>query len=336
MKFDIAFIDVTAPKPYTLQTMLSGPLGGTESAVIRVAEGLGAMGYNVGVFQEKLNAKQIEKYAFYLPFSELENHTYKNVVSLRSTAGFSVKADKHYVWHHDDVTDERLTNIFLRQIPQYVKVNADVIGVSQWHKGCIQQLMSTQVDVNEVPKCHTIYAPVPDALFVDRSIEVKYDKNQMVWAASPHKGLDKALDVFRRLRVDFPELTLHVFNPGYLASRILSNPGVVMRGGASSKELWDAMASSICLFYPTTFKETFGLIAAEANAVHTPVLMHRGCGALSEVVHKNNPIVEKGDIERLAKVFSTWYAGDRPRIVGKSEFKLSEVLKSWVKLLERK
>lgn len=39
---NIAFIDHTCQKPYSLGTLLSEPLGGTEATVVRVAEALDA------------------------------------------------------------------------------------------------------------------------------------------------------------------------------------------------------------------------------------------------------------------------------------------------------
>ena len=51
--------------------------------------------------------------------------------------------------------------------------------------------------------------------------------------------------------------------------------------------------SCSCLFYPSTFKETFGLVLAEANAVGTPVIKLAG-PALEHGIHRVLPSVHSG------------------------------------------
>jgi glycosyltransferase involved in cell wall biosynthesis len=92
------------------------------------------------------------------------------------------------------------------------------------------------------------------------------------------------------------------------------------------------MKKSLCVFYPVQYQETFGLVAAEANALGVPLVTHPKA-ALKEVVSSDLQFAET-DAEIVQKVVD-WHKHGRPEVSGRDEFKYKDVLMDWVRLLAR-
>lgn len=330
MNFDCIFVDITTPKPYDQRTLDIEPLGGTEASVIRVAEGLAKKGYRVGVFQHNLDTISMGEGAYYLPLGELENvkvcHAY---VALRSAFGFDRFQSATKVSWHEDLACETHNRI----MPELMKHNVTVVAASNWHKRNLQEQFKIGANLADpIPRVKAIYNPVPDELYdIPNDLSIGYENNVMIWAASPHKGLDRAIKLFSRCReVISDQLELRVFNPGYLITDVQRVPGVVVYGAVPCKTLWEQMGSSLCVFYPTQFEETFGCIAAEANAMHCPVATYP-VAALRETV--GNDFAENQDEVSFIKLVEKWYNGERPKVHANKAFKQSEIIWEWQKVL---
>lgn len=317
MRFDVIFLDTVAPKEYDNLSLQHEPMGGTEATVIRIAETLGAMGLEVAVAQS-LRTEPIQgQYCLFIPASDLQQHETKNLVAIRSINGLELfpNANK-YVWLHD-VADERLE----KWVDTLKETNAEVVGVSSWHKSNIEQHMNYD-------KCSFIYNPVQNDLY---NVRPKYDVNTLVWMSSPHKGLEKALEVFARIRNYRTNMVLKVFNPGYLNLALIIQPGVQVYGAVPAKEMWSHVAQSLAVLYPTDYKETFGLVAAEANALGVPFAAYKNA-ALAETVSSEEQFSENED--RLVDKVVNWAKHGRPTVEGQERFKLSNIARRWIDLFK--
>lgn len=314
MYFDVLFVDAVCYKAYETVTLDQEPLGGTEATVIRVAEGLAAKGYKVGVLQHTRSQLSAGRHAFYLPWDMLPNVSAGVLVSLRGVAYLDqIPATKKISWQHDVPT---------HNVQQWPTDNIVYVCVSKWHEAEFLRLQ---------PKAITyyIYNPVPDNLFTAN--QTKYDKNRLMWTASPHKGLAEALDTFKELQKRMPDARLHVYNPGYFDTKQINQQGVILEGAQPARVVWLALMRSLCVFYPTDFKETFGLIAAEANALHTPIAT-MPVAALHETVSTEKQLFTTR--KELTEGVYQWYTTGRPIVEGQERFKTSRVIEQWIKLLE--
>lgn len=324
MKFDIIFLDSVTPSYYDLTILESGSLGGTESSVIRLAEGLASLGLSVGVFLG-LNGTQFEPIAgdhcVFMPWTMIGDLSSNPgaVIHLRSVAHLGLfPTANQFVWLHDLPHEKMLA------WPEAVKdYNVTFIAVSKWHQEAIRALeprlkvIQLYSPVDE--KCYTL--PLPGV-----------NKNSMIWNASPHKGLEEAVPVFKRLRQDIPQLSLYVMNPGYIKTQRLTAEGISTLGSISRPMLRQIVASSLCLFYPSQFQETFGLIAAEANALGTPVACYK-VAALAESVSEQNGWSR--DEDRLIENIKNWYSV-RPEVTGQTRFRLKAIIPQWINALNGK
>lgn len=335
MQFDIVFTDSVCYKPYSPQTLRDEPLGGTEASVIRVAEALSQMpvpnmGRNLRVAVLQHNRTQEEAYgAFYLPINYLNTVNTVFHVLLRGITYYEYfpKAIK-FSWQHD-LPDERL--LAWRDILIQKKIK--LIAVSKWHRTQIRQIVC-DANVADNPKVTYIYNPIPDDIFFDKKEDIPYNPNKLVWMSSPHKGLDKALEVFNNLKAvsGNDKFELHVFNPGYMQDSIKEGNGIKLYGAMPCAHMWNRVKDALCLFYPSMYKETFGLVAAECNAMHVPVATYENAG-LAETVNGYHQLLQPNDEKGLIDRVISWSKGHRPVVLGKHKFKTSEVINEWISVL---
>lgn len=329
--FDVIICDTTSPFPYETQTLKLRGVGGTEASVIRVAEGLASFGLKVAVMQHGLRDILMGENAYYIPASMIDAVDCEYYIMLRGCQWIEkFPRAKKFSWHQD-VADHRILS--LRDT--FLKHDVIVVGASNWHKIELQRVLCDK-DLIHNPKVTYIYNPVPDELYVPKNIEVKYYPNKLVWPASPHKGIKEAISLVNRL-VDVSgnkDYRLYVFNPGYFEDPSLSSPYVINHGPVPCHELWQHVSEALCVFYPTQFKETFGCIAAEANAVHTPVLTSE-IAALSETVSSRKQFVDSLNPKSVIDTVIAWNKVERPKVWGQDRFRLSQIVKDWAKLLDQ-
>ena len=142
------------------------------------------------------------------------------------------------------------------------------------------------------------------------------------------------LRTFERVREDRPSLRLCIANPGYIALEPdLSMSGVEVLGPLPHHEVLAHVRTAFCVFYPQSgFKETFGLVFAEANALGTPVLAH-AVGAASEVLGDARQLVNADDPEAVrARPARLVRRGSPPRWGVNPQFRLSRVAQRWEEL----
>lgn len=340
LNFDIVILDCGKNPPYTPKTLESQALGGVEATVIRVAEALGGFplpngktplvavvkcsnpdeGIEVAPFEPYMG-----QYAYFMHEKELHRMDAKYLVCLRGPLGLGLfpKA-RNFVWCHDLATPD-ISN----WLPLLKQHDATVIAVSRWHRDNIKK----HLDYDRVTY---VYNPVDDKLYLPPGkARPRVNRDLMVWASSPHKGLDKALGVYKRVHEALPNLRLLVYNPGYIKGHVIINPGVLYYGPTACKHVHFNIRNSLCLFYPSEFQETFGLVAAEANALGTPVIGYR-TGALPEVVSNPGQLVDLNDEDSVCTTIETWYKNGPPVTHGYDAFRLSIVAGNWLRILAGK
>lgn len=324
MKPTVLFIDTTCPKPYDLHTFQTEGLGGTEATVVRIAEGIAATGlFNVAVEQHNRTELGIGT-ALYVEPNKFPSADY--VICLRDPAALRLSKirfprAKSYLWTHD------LSGPWMGRSLDLLNQTNGVLCVSEWHRlQTIEALKPVGYD-GRFP-ISVVYNPIEEDLNPDGT---SYDKNSLAFVSSPHKGLSHALDIFRNLKNFNMDFTLYVANPGYFLQEEQQQDGVVYLGPVSYHKVIETLRKSLCLFFPNrSFPETFGRVIAEANAVGTPVLTH-ALGATREVCDRpDQEIVDCGDPRAVITRVMNWYSGDRPTVRGRKEFRLSNVIKTWI------
>ena len=120
---------------------------------------------------------------------------------------------------------------------------------------------------------------------------------------SPDKGAAEAIDI-ARLAGEPIDLYGAAYDEAYataLRRRYAGDPSVVFHPPAARTVLWRRFAEAHAVLCPSDVDESFGLVAAEAQATGTPVVAFSR-GALAEVIHDgvSGTLVEPGDVRAAA------------------------------------
>jgi glycosyltransferase involved in cell wall biosynthesis len=324
VQVDVLFADASCPAPYGPTDAKTHGLGGTEAAVIRLAEGFLRTGRSVACYQHGLDEPRTDGDVTLLPGRGIENCAPRAVIHVRRLVEDFLKffpRAKHVLWLHEAVFEEE------RDYVQAIKrTRMDVICVSDWH---VEQACEFYGDNYPIQR---IYNPVPDE-FYERA-PVPADPHKLIWMSSPHKGLDTALDLFAKLRaMSGAPFALHVYNPGYLAIPGLNEPGGVFHGPRPFAQVMDEIGDALCVFHPSLWYETFCLVAAEVNCLGIPVAGYARA-ALTETAQNGEFLKEPGDEDGILANVLDWSKNGRPNVRGNRAFKLSTVLAQWSVLLK--
>jgi len=325
----ILFLDTVAPHSYSPVEL--GGCGGTEATVCDIAEALADTGeFNVVVEQQHRVVDYNGK-AHYT--SQGKTRDARWVIVLRDP-GAMLDARKRfpnakiYQWSHDLATRD-LGLCYARGVYKESGCVANIC-VSKWHRSQTIEVLKPFGYHGEF-RTKYIYNPLnSDVVRTDEP----YDRNKLLWLASPHKGLARALEIFHYLVKLNKDFKFYVANPGYYPDQEALPDNVISLGSLSHAEVIAHTRTALALFYPNTvFPETFGKILTEANAVGTPVLTHP-FGAAQEVLDTHpGQLVSCYDTEAVIKRIMKWYEGARPIVRSKPAFKLFNVIQEWKRLL---
>lgn len=339
--------DPVAPAPYTLATLRTQALGGTEATVIRVAEGLDAL------VQQHNRDEDSGRYRA-MGAALAPSH----LVVLREPAAALVQQQRYpgartWLWLHDlSGPGTGRGAKLLAHAARLARAGITLVCVSDFHADQVRFLLRALPE-NERPRVVRIYNPVD----VPSMPAGDYDPDKLAFFSSPHKGLDYALHLFRHLRRHNRALRLYLANPGYRSATLTDQSGVINLGALPHHEIIEHLRSSLCAFYPNyVYAETFGLVLAESNAVGTPVMTHR-LGAVGEVLCGEGQLLDVPAVRGIADsvfwhwprlraagerglnllgaarpyedLLRRWQRGGRPQVAGQPRFSLASVLACW-------
>jgi glycosyltransferase involved in cell wall biosynthesis len=337
----ILIIDPDCPKPYSLETLNEEPLGGTEATIARVAHGLSPY-CKVWVVQgAREESMMTDDEVFYSGFylNALPEKDFTAVIVINSPKLLYKVRKKYpyanlYLWVHCFPGKRRKKIINQLALASGAKVLAVSYTLKQYLEDCLFYYPVRKGRVSSEIPCasvEVVYNPVDDGLKEEKK---EVDPNKLVYFSSPHKGLKEVLAVLAHIRKTLPEVKLYIANPGYVElGKDIDFEGVEVLGKLKHKEVIRHVREAFCVFYPQTwFRETFGLVFAEANAVGTPVVTHP-VGAAREVVHPACAPFDVSDANDVLKCLQKWKKEGRPKVSCHPEFRISKVVQRWRSLL---
>lgn len=345
---NILILDECARRKYSSSSLgaANNGIGGTESTVIRVAEKL-AEEHRVVVMQAvRQPAEAVEENGVSwtsVALSKEALDAFDHVVAIRRIKS-AVRVRRLHrrvpvtLWYHDwyapKVAAEGARRHAIRQfkrnlqfaIHHYLDVGG--IAVTATHAANLEEY----VNRSPLARLHRkkarltfVYNPLAPDMPAPGG---DYDRDKLIFASAPWKGLDLVLARFAEIRKDIPELRLHVASPGYQVAEGADGSGVIYMGALDHPRLMQEIRSSLCLFYPADrVPETFGLVFAESNAVGTPVLTHP-FGAAPELLDPGQ-LVDAHDTQAILARIRAWRDGARPAVSRKPGFDLPSIAAAW-------
>jgi glycosyltransferase involved in cell wall biosynthesis len=277
--------------PFHGQTLLERPLGGTETAVIRLAEALDRLGHSVFVFTSAQDAPPTKP--AYLPLSAIgEIGSVDVLVSVRGIrpALSNIDARSCFLWTGDSHTSPSHLGIGDRRIATTL---TGLWCVSSWHA-------QTLCEASGFPESKTWVVRNGFAKELFSGSEIR-NRKRLIYSSTPFRGLALLPEIFPRIRKVHQDAELHIFSgmkvyeesgtsfdeiqrefaPVFKA--LGCTPGCYLHGNVTQDTLAREFMRSGILAYPNTFDETSCITAIEAIAAGcVPITSHRG--ALPETV----------------------------------------------------
>lgn len=297
-------------------------IGGSETACIEIAKFIKLKtGRPVKVFQPRRQAEIMESGVEYIPTSKIREYLFKykphTHIAWRHTARLTPA--KTYVWSHDLLTQGG------EDPSKYDKY----IVLSGFHREFTKDLMRIPDD-----KMVQLSNGIDPSHFIDKLEKIP---NKIIFSSSPDRGLERCIEIVKRVKDEFPDAELHVFygfenmkNGGLreeaerLEKMIKDHDFVKYHGFVTKLELAKHFKESVVWLYPADFIETFCISAIEALASQTYPLV-RNIGSLPYTMKE---AIEKG----MCTVLDSNASSDSEYDVWARELKVILKQKLWEKI----
>ena len=309
----IAFITPSHYEKWDGDVLDSGGLGGTETAVVRLAREFAEKGWRVVVFgtpkHEGVDDHGIE---WWETRRWHPDEPFRAVVALRIPEVFDTPmrdVGSKILWLHDVNIGQRregADGVDLFAVPDRI------VCPSGWHVGHIEEVYDIETNSGEI-----VLDWIPNGVDVDRFHKpdtlIERDLGTYIYASSPDRGLERVLDYWPQIcemtRAAGREPKLKIFYGWDNIDRIIASgaahapmlqffkdrviakidelyaiePNIEWIGRVNEDELSRVMSRSGFMLYPANFMETFGIVFQQSLlAGCLPITT--GLGALSHLL----------------------------------------------------
>lgn len=280
--------------PWSPMDIETTGLGGSETAAVRVAEQLSAIGWVVTVYGE------VEDCCFrdvifrhWTVFDGMEPRQAVIASRMPEVVDRPLRANRKLLWLHDVDCEDRLT---AKRAERFDRV----LTLSDWHTGHVGRRYPFLREGGKIEQTRNGYTP---AYFAGEQPD---RVQRVVFTSSPDRGLDILLEMWPRIREQAPDAELafccspfyeqvaarvpHIAEHRELIRRLEAQPGVARLGSLNQPGVARLLRSSMVWAHPSfstpagvPFHETSCIAAMEAQAAGC-LAVASNWGALSETV----------------------------------------------------
>jgi glycosyltransferase involved in cell wall biosynthesis/tetratricopeptide (TPR) repeat protein len=280
--------------------LATGGLGGSETAVIRLAEAF-AKKQRRPIVYNPVDEPGYYNGVCYRPVNHFRPEIYSDLYiawRMPEAADLEINTKHLSLWFHDTDSGDRLTKQRAKQFDSFVVL-------SEWHR---EHLLKTYPFINP-EKVFVIGNGVDLSRFDE---PVKRDKKKVIYSSSPDRGLDIILEsIWPKVVEAIPDAELHVYygwDSYDKASQLydglkqfrskmdqlfLDSKNVVQHGRIPQDRLAKEMQEASIWLYPTYFSETYCITAVEAQLAGALPITNK-LAALAETVQSG--ITIEGDV----------------------------------------
>jgi glycosyltransferase involved in cell wall biosynthesis len=241
-------------------------LGGSEIAVVQVAERLSHFGWKVVVSGDV--EEGVWNGVEWLPTNRLHEKYFDQfdvivgVSYLHFTLEFDEYNAKRLFWIHNTDFHPWYCGTEIAD-PETLLTPGDIDGfvcLTNWHKEQWSQKYSLDPE-----RFHIIGNGIDPTSFIGEPQKIK---NRFIWSSAPERGLTELLTYWPIIKNRLPEASLHIYSPGYQIAKREDWTGhelvdVEFMGSVSQPELHRAMGEAEYWMYLTSYEETYCITALE-------------------------------------------------------------------------
>lgn len=355
------YADLT--RPFVPSDLDHRPLGGSETALVRVTRGLAAAGWSVVVA-----AHPQDRAGSYngVEFLNVDDETWRRadphiVIVFRQLphALRQLPGSIRVLWAHDHIGIYPEMPPGIRRAalgmgwrlayPLFARRAPKIVAVSEWLRACFVRYARWPDDA-----VHAIGNAIEPAFFSDSNHDTPRNGGlRVAYTSVPERGLALLVEqIMPLIWRSIPEVELHAFSyqplDKYRSLHTGARRRVIFRGGLRQPELARDLAQFDLWLYPTDFPETSCIAAMEAQAAGVPVVSSRRF-ALRETVEDgrtgiliDGPVGSRPYVERFAGAAIDLLKDPRRRLLmGNqarerilSEFTWDKVVRRWDEFLQ--
>ena len=263
-------------EPWSPNTLNVGGIGGSETAVIYLAQKLAKDGKKVVVYADPQMEEGVYwKNAGFFDYRRFRADLHcKNFISWRrpTMSAPGLDTEQRLLWNHDINLGARTEGL-----EEAAKNFDKIVGVSPWHEEYLRVLY---------PGLASNITNVPNGIDLSRFRSGGEQRNlhKFIYTSCPKRGLYELLEMWKHIRQRESD-ELHVFygfqsaeagDKGLppeareyteaIRQRLRATPGVVERGRVGQEELAREFLTANMWLYPTSFAESCCIGALEAQA----------------------------------------------------------------------
>ncbi len=263
--------------PVEADSLNKRPLGGTETALIRVAECLATRGHEVTIFSSHQQPTSLENPRYLNIRGLLQAGEADVAIAVQDWWCFytmPVRAKQRALWTGDAGDQYMNFGIGDRRVARLVN---PLLLVSNWQK----QHLSAVSGYPEV-QTRVIYNGVHTEWFTTVAPERK--AKRLIFTSSPYRGLALTVPIYEKLLTLHPDAEFHVYaglavydrdrpfeGPlqqefAQIRARLETLPNCQVFGNVTQLELSEALKQASIFLYPSIFPETSCIAALEAQA----------------------------------------------------------------------
>jgi len=313
------YADLT--RPFVPSDLDHRPLGGSETALVRVTRGLAATGWSVVVAAHPLDrAGSYDGVAYLNVDEETWRRADPHVVVVFRQLPHALRrlpGSTRVLWAHDHIgiypempsgiRRAALAAAWRLAYPLFARRAPMIVTVSEWLRSCfVQYARWPQSAVRAIGNA------IEPAFFSQPNHDRPRNGNlRVAYTSVPERGLFLLVEqIMPLIWESMPEVELHAFSyqplDKYRSLATGSHRRVIFRGGLRQPELARDLTQFDLWLYPTDFPETSCIAAMEAQAAGVPVVSSRRF-ALRETVEDgrtgiliDGPVGSPAYVERFA------------------------------------
>lgn len=258
-------------------------IGGSETAAVQMAYWLRKLsGKRVVVFNQR-NTPLHSEGVDYLPANQISDYFSQNLPFAHIAWRHNVKLTEAptYFWCHD----------LLAMGGENTAVYDKLLCLTPFHSRYVQAMQGIPES-----KIHVTRNGIDPARFNKNQSWPKKNPNKVLFPSSPDRGLDRTMRIMDKLRLEFPDLELHVFYgfdnmrksgpqmvalADYLEGMMNERPWVKYHGNVQQDVLAEHMKEAVLWLHPANFIETFCITALEMACAGVYTVTRR-LGALQD------------------------------------------------------
>jgi len=264
--------------PFTPETMRRQGLGGSETAVVQVAQALCDRGHQVVVYNNCPRPGDYDGVTYHhkRTFVRHAPSARFDVFVVSRFFGFfqvPINARLKILWNHDTLDK-------VGRLPEFLPRFDVMFNLSRFHLDNYVRKIPAAADRAVLTRNGV------DLTLIDQARAGVVKDDYVVYVSRPERGLEPLLtDIWPRLSQRRPGLSLKIcgYSPDAVAPEVVEvyqrldrlierTPGVESLGSLSKMDYYQVLAGARALVYPCTFPEISCIAVLEAQAAFTPVV----------------------------------------------------------------